>query len=200
MKLLFDANLSPALVKALAADYPDCVHVRDVGLLSASDAEIWTHAKSGEFPHWASHAANDSRTTQKPRRLLRTFSRLSAAKTRRRFKPSCFVELVLTFPTPLALQPWLARRRMPIRPSLKSSRTTPPALSTDLGRFIDQRFLEAATPVLDKTNGHIAAVRAEGESLSALLRKSCSYADSKLKAHDKSRGWQEFINWAEHSA
>ena len=74
------------------------------------------------------------------------------------------------------------------------------APSTDLGRFIDQRFLEAAAPALEKTNGHIAAVGAKGEKLSALLREFCSYADSKLKAHDKSFRWQEFIDWAQRNS
>lgn len=49
MKLLFDANLSPGLVKALASEYPDSLHVRDVGLRAASDREIWTYAKAGGF-------------------------------------------------------------------------------------------------------------------------------------------------------
>jgi predicted nuclease of predicted toxin-antitoxin system len=31
MKLLFDQNLSHRLVSALASEYPDSVHVRDVG-------------------------------------------------------------------------------------------------------------------------------------------------------------------------
>jgi predicted nuclease of predicted toxin-antitoxin system len=40
VKLLFDANLSPALVVALQAEYPGISHVRDVGLGPASDAQI----------------------------------------------------------------------------------------------------------------------------------------------------------------
>jgi hypothetical protein len=74
------------------------------------------------------------------------------------------------------------------------------APSIDLGRFIDQRFLDAAAPALEKTNGHIAAVGAKGEKLAALLREFCSYADSKLKAHDKSIRWQEFIDWAQRNS
>ncbi len=49
MKLLFDANLSPALVGRLRAEYPDSVHVRDVGLRNASDAEIWEYANGNGF-------------------------------------------------------------------------------------------------------------------------------------------------------
>lgn len=46
MKILFDANLSPALVARLAAEYPGSSHVRDVSLRSAPDAEIWDYAKT----------------------------------------------------------------------------------------------------------------------------------------------------------
>lgn len=49
MKLLFDANLSPALVTGLRAEFPGSSHVRDVGLRSASDAEIWEYAKTHDF-------------------------------------------------------------------------------------------------------------------------------------------------------
>ena len=49
MKLLFDANLSPALAKRLVGEFPDSAHVRDVGLAAASDAEIWNFAKANGF-------------------------------------------------------------------------------------------------------------------------------------------------------
>lgn len=49
MKILFDANLSPALVARLAAEYPGSSHVRDVSLHSAPDAEIWDYAKTHGF-------------------------------------------------------------------------------------------------------------------------------------------------------
>ena len=49
MKLLFDANLSPALIGRLRVEYPDSVHVRDVGLRNRSDAEIWEYAKGNGF-------------------------------------------------------------------------------------------------------------------------------------------------------
>jgi len=40
VSLLFDANLSPALVWHLRAQYPGSTHVRDVGLQTGSDAQI----------------------------------------------------------------------------------------------------------------------------------------------------------------
>ena len=44
MKLLFDQNLSPRLVRLLADIYPDSTHVRDVGLREADDVTIWDYA------------------------------------------------------------------------------------------------------------------------------------------------------------
>ena len=49
MKLLFDANLSPALVKLLEADFPGSAHVRAIGLQAAPDSQIWDHANSVTF-------------------------------------------------------------------------------------------------------------------------------------------------------
>lgn len=49
MKLLFDANLSPALRRRLAAQFPGSTHVRDAGLSTATDADIWNYAKANEF-------------------------------------------------------------------------------------------------------------------------------------------------------
>jgi len=44
MRLLFDQNLSHKLVARLADIFPDSVHVRDVGLQSATDSEIAAYA------------------------------------------------------------------------------------------------------------------------------------------------------------
>lgn len=41
MKLLFDENLSPRLVEALSALFPESNHVNSVGLYGRSDREIW---------------------------------------------------------------------------------------------------------------------------------------------------------------
>lgn len=46
MKLLFDANVSHKLVRDLASEYPGSTHVRDVGLRSAEDLQIWDHART----------------------------------------------------------------------------------------------------------------------------------------------------------
>ena len=44
MKLLFDQNLSHRLVQALQKEYPDSLHVREVGLQEAADAVVWQYA------------------------------------------------------------------------------------------------------------------------------------------------------------
>lgn len=44
MRLLFDENLSPRLVRLLSDVYPDCSHVHDLGMDRASDTEVWNYA------------------------------------------------------------------------------------------------------------------------------------------------------------
>ncbi len=44
MKLLFDQNLSPRLVALLQSDFHGSQHVRDVGLASSPDPDIWAYA------------------------------------------------------------------------------------------------------------------------------------------------------------
>jgi predicted nuclease of predicted toxin-antitoxin system len=46
MKLLFDQNLSHRLVAALNAEFPGSLHVRDLGMGAADDADIWDYARS----------------------------------------------------------------------------------------------------------------------------------------------------------
>jgi predicted nuclease of predicted toxin-antitoxin system len=49
LKLLFDENLSDRLAEALADLYPRSGHVRDCGLKSATDDDIWHYAKVNGF-------------------------------------------------------------------------------------------------------------------------------------------------------
>lgn len=49
MKLLFDENLSPRLAEHLAGRFPDSTHVRNVGLKSADDPEVWDFASRNGF-------------------------------------------------------------------------------------------------------------------------------------------------------
>lgn len=44
MRLLFDHNLSPRLIRLLADVYPECSHVQDLGMDTASDSEVWNYA------------------------------------------------------------------------------------------------------------------------------------------------------------
>ena len=46
MKLLFDQNLSHALVAQLALEFSESVHVRNLGLATSPDTDIWTYAES----------------------------------------------------------------------------------------------------------------------------------------------------------
>ena len=43
MRLLFDENLSPRLVTLLIDLFPGSLHVRDVGLSSATDDDVWNY-------------------------------------------------------------------------------------------------------------------------------------------------------------
>jgi predicted nuclease of predicted toxin-antitoxin system len=49
MKLLFDENLSPKMVMALADVFPDSVHVDRVGLGGGSDDDVWRYAKDNDY-------------------------------------------------------------------------------------------------------------------------------------------------------
>lgn len=49
MKLLFDQNLSPRLSEALSEIFPHSAHVRDKGLATATDREVWDFARSEGF-------------------------------------------------------------------------------------------------------------------------------------------------------
>lgn len=49
MRLLFDENLSPKLVDALADIYPDSAHVDRIGLGGGTDDDVWLYAKENGF-------------------------------------------------------------------------------------------------------------------------------------------------------
>ncbi len=49
VRLLFDENLSPTLVRDLADIFPESAHVRDLRLQSAPDEEIWRRAAADGF-------------------------------------------------------------------------------------------------------------------------------------------------------
>lgn len=44
-RLLFDENLSPRLVSVTADAFPGSIHIRDAGLMGATDQDIWTFAQ-----------------------------------------------------------------------------------------------------------------------------------------------------------
>jgi len=49
LKLLFDENLSPHLVSAMAQDFPGSSHVHECGLGSADDLAVWSYARDHGF-------------------------------------------------------------------------------------------------------------------------------------------------------
>jgi predicted nuclease of predicted toxin-antitoxin system len=49
VKLLFDENLAPALVGSLADIYRGSAHVRDVGLKSSADRQVWDYAAGAGY-------------------------------------------------------------------------------------------------------------------------------------------------------
>ena len=49
MKLLLDQNLAPRLVGSLAEAFPGSRHVREIGLSTASDIDVWDYAKDNGF-------------------------------------------------------------------------------------------------------------------------------------------------------
>ena len=49
MKLLFDQNLSPKLVRDIDLYFPGSEHVRNLGMKESSDTEIWNYAILHDF-------------------------------------------------------------------------------------------------------------------------------------------------------
>ncbi len=49
MKLLFDQNLSPKLVKSLEDVFPNSDHVFPLGLDKSDDTEVWEYARDNDF-------------------------------------------------------------------------------------------------------------------------------------------------------
>ena len=49
MKLLLDQNLSFRLIRLLQAQFPETVHVRDIGFSQSDDLSIWEFARSKGF-------------------------------------------------------------------------------------------------------------------------------------------------------
>ena len=49
MKLLFDQNLSHKLVAQLATEFPGSTHIRDAGLATSPDQDVWAFAAANGF-------------------------------------------------------------------------------------------------------------------------------------------------------
>jgi predicted nuclease of predicted toxin-antitoxin system len=72
LKLLFDANLSPKLVRRLAELFPDSVHVFNTSLARfTSDEVIWEYARTKGFTQLFRNSDARPRGQQTPRNALR---------------------------------------------------------------------------------------------------------------------------------
>jgi predicted nuclease of predicted toxin-antitoxin system len=49
MKLLFDQNISFRILKKLSDSFPGSIHIKNEGLINASDLDIWEFAKNNKF-------------------------------------------------------------------------------------------------------------------------------------------------------
>ena len=49
MRLLFDENLSSRFIEMLNSEFPDSQHIRNLGMKSAKDTEIWEYAINHKF-------------------------------------------------------------------------------------------------------------------------------------------------------
>ncbi len=49
MKLLFDQNISPRILKLLSFNFTSSTTVKSIGLLNSSDKVIWNYAKENHF-------------------------------------------------------------------------------------------------------------------------------------------------------
>ena len=49
MKLLFDQNISPKILRKIVVDFPSSSHVRFEGLTNASDISIFNFAKENQY-------------------------------------------------------------------------------------------------------------------------------------------------------
>jgi predicted nuclease of predicted toxin-antitoxin system len=81
VKLLLDENLSPAAAAPLAADGIDACHVRDRGILGASDHDVLERAYEEDrvLVTLAFGATNRSRSSARSLRCLLTTARWSTS-------------------------------------------------------------------------------------------------------------------------
>src|SRR5579872_3242835 len=49
MKFLLDENLSARLIKKIESCYPGSTHIKELGMLTASDDTVWEFAKSNDY-------------------------------------------------------------------------------------------------------------------------------------------------------
>lgn len=61
--------------------------------------------------------------------------------------------------------------------------------------YITPKFIDVASPVLEKAHSRIAAIQTEGQNLVGLIHEFVSYANSKIRPQDRSNQWVRFVEW-----
>ena len=61
--------------------------------------------------------------------------------------------------------------------------------------YLDERFIEAASPIFDKVHFHIESVTAQGNDLAGHILEFVGFANSKLKKNERSIRWNRFAEW-----
>ncbi len=61
--------------------------------------------------------------------------------------------------------------------------------------YLNHQFIEAALPVLKEVHSHLELVKTQDDELAGLVYEFTNYANSKLKADDRSARWDQFVEW-----
>lgn len=62
--------------------------------------------------------------------------------------------------------------------------------------YVGHKFIDATSPVLKKVHSHLDLVSAQGDELAGLIYEFVTFANSKLKKHDRSVEWNRFSEWS----
>ena len=60
------------------------------------------------------------------------------------------------------------------------------------GEYLDQAFVEAATPVIEKANSYLSKISLSATELMPFVMDFYKYADEKLNSIEKTLRWQAF--------
>ncbi|MCC6200235.1 MAG: hypothetical protein IT466_05620 [Moraxellaceae bacterium] len=66
----------------------------------------------------------------------------------------------------------------------------------DETEYLNGMFLDAAAPVLDKIRSRLDHVEINPEELSVILMEFLTHIDSKYSDKDRSKRWEQLLEWA----